>query len=107
MISMKKGQLREGNRYMWGCGPSPHPHIYPSILFAGSFSVRALMSYLSRSHNRSQNLRPPDFYEYSGDNFWFKAADLENQKIIEPLRGSHKAGAASSLRGFFAEASSW
>ena len=59
------------------------------------------MSYLSRSHNRSQNLRPPDLYEYSGDNFWFKAADLENQKIIEPLRGSHQAGAAGSPRVFW------
>ena len=59
------------------------------------------MSYLSRSHNWSQNLRPPDLYEYSVDNFWFKAADLENQKIIEPLRGSHQADVDSSLRGFF------
>jgi glycine/D-amino acid oxidase-like deaminating enzyme len=47
------------------------------------------MKYFSRSHNRSQNLRPPDLYEYFVDNFWFKAADLENQKINEPLRGSH------------------
>jgi hypothetical protein len=22
---------------MWGCGDSPHPHIYPSLLFAGSY----------------------------------------------------------------------
>ena len=22
---------------MWGCGLSPHPHIYPSILLAGGF----------------------------------------------------------------------
>ncbi len=49
------------------------------------------MRYFSRLHNRSQNLRPPDLYEYFVDNFWFKAADLENQKINEPLRGSHKA----------------
>jgi glycine/D-amino acid oxidase-like deaminating enzyme len=49
------------------------------------------MRYFSRSHNRSQNLRPPDLYEYFVDNFWFKAADLENQKINKPLRGSHKA----------------
>jgi glycine/D-amino acid oxidase-like deaminating enzyme len=49
------------------------------------------MKYFSRSHNRSENLRPPDLYEFFVDNFWFKAADLENQKINEPLRGSRKA----------------
>jgi glycine/D-amino acid oxidase-like deaminating enzyme len=49
------------------------------------------MKYFSQSHNRGQNLRPPDLYEYFVDNFWFRAADLENQKINEPLRGSHKA----------------
>ena len=49
------------------------------------------MKYFSYSHNRGQNLRPPDLYEYFVDNFWFEAADLENQRINEPLRGSHKA----------------
>ncbi len=49
------------------------------------------MNYYSRSHNQGRNLRPPDLYEYFVDNFWFKAADLENQKINEPLRGSHRA----------------
>ena len=49
------------------------------------------MKYFSRFHNRGENLRPPDLYEYFVDNFWFKEADLENQKINEPLRGSHKA----------------
>jgi glycine/D-amino acid oxidase-like deaminating enzyme len=49
------------------------------------------MRYFSRFHNRGKYLRPPDLYEYFVDNFWFKAADLENQKINEPLRGSHKA----------------
>lgn len=48
------------------------------------------MKYFSRSNNKDKNLRPPDLYEYFVDNFWFKAADLENQKINEPLRGSHK-----------------
>lgn len=43
------------------------------------------MKYFSKTHNRGQNLRPPDLYEYFVDNFWFKAADLENQKINEPL----------------------
>jgi glycine/D-amino acid oxidase-like deaminating enzyme len=38
-----------------------------------------------------RRLRPPDLYEYSIDNFWFKAAGLEDQKINEPLRGSHTA----------------
>ena len=49
------------------------------------------MKYFSRAHNRGTNLRPPDLYEYFVDNFWFKAAGLENQVINEPLRGSHKA----------------
>ncbi len=49
------------------------------------------MRYFSQAHNRGQNLRPPDLYEYFVDNFWFKSANLENQKINEPLRGSHKA----------------
>ncbi len=49
------------------------------------------MKYFSRFHNRGQNLRPPDLYEYFVDNLWFKEADLESEKINEPLRGSHKA----------------
>jgi len=49
------------------------------------------MRYFSRSHNRSRNLRLPDLYEYFVDNFWFNTADLGNQKINEPLRGSHQA----------------
>ncbi|UCF27114.1 MAG: FAD-dependent oxidoreductase, partial [Chloroflexota bacterium] len=49
------------------------------------------MKYYFRSHNKGKNLRPPDLYEYHVDNYWFKSADLENQKINEPLRGSHKA----------------
>jgi gamma-glutamylputrescine oxidase len=36
-------------------------------------------------------LEPPNLYEYFLDNFWFKTIDLENEKINEPLRGSHKA----------------
>lgn len=49
------------------------------------------MKYFSGSHNRSKNLRPPDLYEYFVDNFWFESADLENQIINDPLRGSHSA----------------
>jgi hypothetical protein len=49
------------------------------------------MKYFSQIHNRGQNLRPPDLYEYFVDNFWFKEANLENQKINQPLRGSHIA----------------
>jgi len=49
------------------------------------------MKYFSNGHNRGRNLRPPDLYEYFVDNFWFKTADLEHQKINEPLRGSHQA----------------
>ena len=50
-----------------------------------------VMRYFSRFHNQDRNLRPPDLYEYFVDNYWFKTVDLENQKINQPLRGSHKA----------------
>lgn len=49
------------------------------------------MKYFSNSHNKTKYLRPPDLYEYSIDNYWFKAAGLEDQKINHPLRGSHTA----------------
>ena len=49
------------------------------------------MKYFSTVYKSGNNLRPPDLYEYSVDNFWFKAAGLKNQPINEPLRGSHKA----------------
>jgi len=49
------------------------------------------MKYFSGKQNRGRNLRPPDLYEYFVDNLWFKTIDLENQKLNEPLRGSHKA----------------
>ncbi len=37
MTPLKKGQPREDDRYMWGCGLRPHSHIYPSLLIEGSF----------------------------------------------------------------------
>jgi glycine/D-amino acid oxidase-like deaminating enzyme len=40
---------------------------------------------------QTRRLRPPDLYEYSIDNYWFKAAGLEDQIINQPLRGSHTA----------------
>ena len=49
------------------------------------------MKYFSRLQNRGKYLRPPDLYEYYVDNFWFKTAGLENQKINEPYGGHHKA----------------
>ncbi len=58
------------------------------------------MKNFSRFHNRRQNLRPPDLYEYFVDNYWFKSVDLENQKINEPLRGSHKADVVIVGGGF-------
>lgn len=58
------------------------------------------MKYFSSSHNRGKNLRPPDLYEYFVDNFWFKTIDLENQKLNEPLRGSHKADVVIVGGGF-------
>lgn len=58
------------------------------------------MRNFSPTHKRGQNLRPPDLYEYFVDNFWFKAADLENQRINEPLRGSHSADVVIVGGGF-------
>ncbi len=58
------------------------------------------MKYFSSFHNKSQNLRPPDLYEYFVDNFWFKATDMENQKINDPIRGSHKADVVIIGGGF-------
>ena len=52
------------------------------------------MKYFSKSFSSRRNLRPPELYEYFVDNFWFKTADLENEKINEPLRGSRKADIA-------------
>jgi glycine/D-amino acid oxidase-like deaminating enzyme len=49
------------------------------------------MKYFTPVYREGKNIRPPDLYEYFLDNFWFKAAGLENQTINEPLRGSHKA----------------
>ena len=37
MTPLKKGQPREEERYMWGCGRSPHPHIYHSLLLEGNY----------------------------------------------------------------------
>jgi hypothetical protein len=35
--STEKGQLREEDRYKWGCGLRPHPHLYPSLLLVHGF----------------------------------------------------------------------
>ena len=42
-------------------------------------------------YNKRLGLKPEGIYEYYLDNFWFKAAKLENETINEPLRGSHQA----------------
>jgi len=49
------------------------------------------LKYLSRSVARRTQLRPPDLYEYSIDNYWFRSVDFENQPVHAPLRGSHRA----------------
>jgi glycine/D-amino acid oxidase-like deaminating enzyme len=49
------------------------------------------MKTVYRSSPNPRRLRPPDLYEYSIDNYWFKAAGLEDEKINQPLRGSHTA----------------
>ena len=58
------------------------------------------MKYFSRSNNWNKNLRPPDLYEFFVDNYWFNAANLENQKINEPLRGNHNADVVIVGGGF-------
>ncbi|RJP25707.1 MAG: FAD-dependent oxidoreductase [Candidatus Abyssobacteria bacterium SURF_5] len=35
--------------------------------------------------------RPPDLYEFFLDNFWFKEAELERERLNPPLKGSHQA----------------
>jgi glycine/D-amino acid oxidase-like deaminating enzyme len=49
------------------------------------------MRNFSSTYNKRLGLEPPGIYEYFLDNFWFKAAGLENETINPPLRGSHKA----------------
>ena len=49
------------------------------------------MEYFSRRTSSGTNLKSSDLYEYFVDNFWFKAARLENETINEPLRGDHRA----------------
>ena len=49
---------------------------------------------------QANRLRPADLYEYSIDNFWFKAAGLADQKINEPLRGSHSVDVVIIGGGF-------
>jgi hypothetical protein len=35
--SAKKSQSREKDRYMWGFGLRPNPHIYPFLVLEGNF----------------------------------------------------------------------
>lgn len=58
------------------------------------------MKYFSRYHNRGNNLRPPDLYEFFVDNFWFKTIDIENLQFNQPLRGSHTADVVIVGGGF-------
>jgi hypothetical protein len=58
------------------------------------------MKSIYSSSPRTHTLRPPDLYEYSIDNYWFKAAGLEDQKINPPLRGSHNADVVIIGGGF-------
>lgn len=49
------------------------------------------MKYFSRSAGKGPQLRPPDLYEYSIDNYWFRTVDFDDQPVHPRLRGSHKA----------------
>jgi glycine/D-amino acid oxidase-like deaminating enzyme len=49
------------------------------------------VQYFSRRTTAGAKLGSADLYEYFVDNFWFKAAGLEQETINEPLRGEHKA----------------
>jgi glycine/D-amino acid oxidase-like deaminating enzyme len=64
------------------------------ISLAGGFAAGAAATWgLARGISRfaRDKDRLPELYEYFVDNFWFKAAGLENEKLNEPLRGKHKA----------------
>jgi hypothetical protein len=41
MTPLKKGQTREEECYMSGCGLRPHPYMYPSRHLECSFSVHS------------------------------------------------------------------
>ena len=58
------------------------------------------MKSIYSSSPKTHTLRPPDLYEYSIDNYWFKAAGLEDQKINPPLRGSQNADVVIIGGGF-------
>jgi len=58
------------------------------------------MKYFSPVYKSGKNIRPPDLYEYSTDNFWFKAPGLDNVTLNEPLRGSHKSDVVILGGGF-------
>jgi len=49
------------------------------------------VQYFSKRTTAGAKLGSADLYEYFVDNFWFKAAGLEQETINEPLRGEHKA----------------
>ena len=51
-------------------------------------------------YRKREGLKPPELYEYFLDNFWFKAAGLENEMINEPLRGRHNADVVIIGGGF-------
>ena len=42
MTPLKKCETREEDRYMWGCGRSPHPHMYPFSLLSVAFFSRLI-----------------------------------------------------------------
>lgn len=52
------------------------------------------------SNRKSNTFRPPDLYEYSIDNYWFRAAGLEDKEINQPLRGNHSADVVIIGGGF-------
>ena len=58
------------------------------------------MKYFTSISSKREGLKPPELYEYFLDNFWFKAAGLENEIINEPLRGRHKADVVIIDGGF-------
>jgi hypothetical protein len=41
------------------------------------------MKYFSPGFSKKQGLNPPDLYEYSIDNFWFKSAGVEHEKSLK------------------------
>lgn len=58
------------------------------------------MKYFSGSVGRRSRLRPPDLYEYSIDNYWFRSVGFEAEASRPRLKGTHQADVVIIGGGF-------